>query len=125
MKQRLVRAGDELADDVTVVVRGGLLDPEILIQDATRNHQIYGVFGISVFAAKDLTVDELAQLPPLVRFAQITLMRAGAVRAAGLTLEPTGRNPRHYDVTFADLSEGVRALVSCEHVVLDNPYHED
>lgn len=52
MKQRLVRAGDELTDDVTVVVRGGLLDPEILIQDATRNHQIYGVFGISVFAAK-------------------------------------------------------------------------
>ncbi len=125
MKQRLVRAGDELTDDVTVVVRGGLLDIEILIQDATRNHQIYGVFGISVFAAKDLTVDELAQLTPLVRFAQITLMRAGAVRAAGLTLEPTGRNPRHYDVTFAELAEGVRALVSCEHVVLDNPYHEE
>ena len=30
MKQRFVRVGDELTDDITVVVRGGDLDPDIL-----------------------------------------------------------------------------------------------
>lgn len=67
MNQRLVRPGDGLTSDLTVVVRGGLLDPETLIQDATRNLQIRGVFGVSVVAAKDLTVDELAwgrEVPP-------------------------------------------------------------
>lgn len=30
MKQRFIRVGDELTDDITVVVRGGDLDPDIL-----------------------------------------------------------------------------------------------
>jgi hypothetical protein len=38
MKQRFVRVGDELADDVTVTVRGGVLDPELLGEDARRNY---------------------------------------------------------------------------------------
>ncbi len=125
MKQRFLRIGDELSDDVTVVVRGGLLVAEVLERDASRNHEIYGVFGISVFAARDLSVDELAQVTPLVRFAYLTLMRVGWLRAAGLTLEPTGRNVRHYDVTFADLKSGVAALLACEREVVENPYHEE
>jgi hypothetical protein len=60
MKQRFLRVGDELADEVTVVVRGGVLDANLLRQDALRNHAIYATYGISVFAARDLTVDELA-----------------------------------------------------------------
>jgi hypothetical protein len=38
VKQRLIRVGDELTDDVAIVVRGGDLDPEILRHDALRNH---------------------------------------------------------------------------------------
>jgi hypothetical protein len=64
MKQRYLRVGDELADDESVVVRGGELDREILRTDALRNHAIYGSYGISVFAVRDLTLDELAQQPP-------------------------------------------------------------
>ncbi len=60
MKQRFVRIGDELTDDVSVVVRGGALDPVVLRADALRNHSIYGTYGISVFAVRDLTLDELA-----------------------------------------------------------------
>ena len=30
-----------------------------------------------------------------------------------MRLEPTGRNPRHYTVSFDDLEEGVQRLVSC------------
>ena len=114
MKQRFIRIRDELTDDVIVVVRGGDLDPEILRHDALRNHAIYGTFGISVFAARDLTVDELAQQAPLVRFQRLAIVNVGALRALGLRLEPTGRNPRHYDVTFDDLDEGTTTLSRCE-----------
>lgn len=125
MKQRFLRVGDELTDDTTVVIRGGDLDRDILRDDAVRNYDIYGTYGISVFAVRDLTLDELAQQAPLVRFERLALLSVGALRALGLSLEPTGRNPRHYDVTFADLAEGVDKLSKCEHQTFLNPYHED
>lgn len=124
MKQRFIRVGDELTDDVAVVVRGGDLAPGILRDDALRNHRIYGTYGISVFAARDLTLDELAQQAPLVRFERLAIVTVGALLALGLRLEPTGRNPRHYDVSFDDLDEGVATLSRCEHYVMVNPYHE-
>lgn len=71
-----------------------------------------------------MTVDELAQHVPLVRFGQLTLMTVATLRAAGLRLEPTGRNPRHYDISFDDLDEGVARLVRCEHQTFVNPYHQ-
>lgn len=83
-KQRHVRPGDHLDDDDTVVIRGGVLDPEVLHADAERYHSIYGEFGISVFAARDATVDELAQQAPLVRFEVLTLVRAGTPARSGL-----------------------------------------
>ena len=124
MKQRFIRVGDELADEVTVVVRGGALDAALLRQDALRNYAIYATFGISVFAARDLTVDELAQRAPLIRFEQLTLMTVRALRAAGMRLEPTGRNPRHFDIGFDDLDDGIARLLGCEHRTVVNPYHE-
>lgn len=124
MKQRHIRIGDDLADDEVVVVRGGVLDPEVLREDALRNHAIYGTFGISVFAIRDATLDELAQSVPLVRFERLTLMTVGVIRRAGLTLEPTGRNRRHYDIVFGELDTGVAALCACEHRTWVNPYHE-
>ncbi len=124
MKQRYLRAGDHLGDDVTVVVRGGVLDADLLRQDALRNHAIYNTYGISVFAARDMTVDELAQQAPLIRFGTLTLMTAGAIRAAELRLEATGRNPNHFDIAFDDIDEGVARLIGCEHRTFVNPYHE-
>jgi hypothetical protein len=78
-----------------------------------------------VFAARDISIDELAQQVPLVRFEVLTLIRVGELRAAGFRLDPTGRNPRHYTVVFDDLDSGVEALVACEHLSWVNPYHED
>lgn len=124
MKRRYLRAGDELADDASVVVRGGELDREVLRGDAARHHAIYGSFAVSVFAVRDATLDELAQQPPLVRFERLTLTTAGALRRAGLRLEPAGRNPRHFSIAFDDLDDGVDRLCGCEHQVLVNPYHE-
>jgi hypothetical protein len=124
VKQRYIRVGDELGDEVTIVVRGGILDPDLLRADALRNHAIYGTLGISVFAVRDLTLDELAQQTPLVRFGQLTLIIVGALRSAGLRLDPTGRNPRHFDITFEVLDDGVARLLGCEHRTIVNPYHE-
>lgn len=124
-KQRHLRPGDRLDDEDILVVRGGDLDPEALRFDAERYHAIYGDYGLSVFAGRDVPVDELAQQSPLVRFGVLTLMRVGVLRAAGFRLEPTGRNPRHFTVAFDDLKAGIDALRRCEHRSWANPYHED
>jgi hypothetical protein len=123
-KRRHLRHGDRLDDDETIVVRGGRLEPSLLKADAQRYRDLYGSYGISVFAARGATVDELAQQVPLVRFETLTLVRAGVLRAAGFWLEATGRNPRHFTLAFDRLDEGVDALVSCEHLEWPNAYHE-
>lgn len=123
-KQRHIRPSDRLGGDDTVVIRGGNLDSAVVRADAERYEAIYGEYGISVFAARDVTVDELAQQVPLVRFEILTLVRVGTLLAAGFRLEPTGRNPRHFTVAFDDLDLGVAALEACEQRSWPNPYHE-
>ena len=124
MKLRRLRDGDVLEDGDIVLVRGGDLDPNILCEDAARYYSVYGVYGISVFAVRDVTVDELAQQVPLVRFDRLTLLKLRDVLAAGMRLEPTGRNPRHYTVSLDDLEDGVQRLVSCPHQVMPNAYYD-
>jgi hypothetical protein len=124
MKQRHLRPGARLDDDAVIVLRGGALDPELLRIDALRNFEIYGVYGISVFAVLDATIDELSQLPPLVRFALLTVVKVGDLLALDLRLEPTGRNPRHYDIAFDKLNEGLSSLLGCSHRTVDNAYYE-
>jgi hypothetical protein len=124
MKLRRLREGDVLDDGGITLVRGGELEPDVLRADATRYHSVYGSYGISVFAARGATLDELAQQVPLVRFAKLTLIKAAVGRGAGLRLEPTGRNPRHYTLGFDDLDQGIVALVGCRHQVVPNPYHD-
>ena len=60
MKVRYVRPNDRLQDAEEIVVRGGDLDREILREDAERTFSIYGVYGVSVFALRGLTIDELS-----------------------------------------------------------------
>ena len=124
VKQRHIRPGDRLDDDATLVVRGGRLDPDVLVADAIRHHRVYGSYAISVFALRAASLDELAQQAPLVRFGQLSLTTAGAIRTSGLELTAAGRNPHHFSVDFASLMDGVTALCNCEHRLVDNPYHE-
>ena len=123
MKVRYVRSGDTLDDD-DEVVRGGELDSDVLRADARRLFTVYGLYGVSVFALRAVTLDELAQQPPLVRFPHLVILRVGTIRTAGLALEATGRNPRHFTVVMADLERGVEFLSSCERRLWENPYHE-
>jgi hypothetical protein len=124
MKLRRLRDGDVLEDGDIVLVRGGDLDPDILRADAARYYSIYGVYGISVFAVRGATVEELAQQAPLVRFDRLSLLKVRDLLAVGMRLEPTGRNPRHFTVGFDDLEGGVQRLASCPHQVVPNAYHD-
>lgn len=124
MKLRRLRDGDVLENGDIVLARGGDLDPDILHADAARYYSVYGVYGISVFAVRSVTVDELAQQVPLVRFDRLSLLTVRDVLAIGMRLEPTGRNPRHYTVSFDDLEDGVQRLVRCPHRVMLNTYHD-
>ena len=124
MKQRYIRPDGELTDETVLVVRGGVLDRALIEDDARRAHGVYGTYSVSVFAADGVTVDELVQEPPLVRFESFTLISAGTIKAAGLALRPTGRNRLHHSIEFADLDDGVNRLLRCDHRTMDNPYHE-
>lgn len=124
MKLRRLRDGDVLNDVDTVLVRGGELESDALREDAVRYHSIYGTYGISVFAIRGLTLDELAQEVPLVRFGRLTLLTVRDILNTGMRLEPTGRNPHHYTIGFDDLDDGVRGLVACPRQVVLNAYHD-
>jgi len=122
-KRRHVRDGDRLDDDDTIVIRGGRLDPAVLRIDAERYHTIYGEYGISVFAARGATIDELAQAVPLVRFETLTSSESaiygppgsGSIRPAG-----TRSTSRSRSTTSNEGSTRSRR----EHLNWINPYHE-
>jgi hypothetical protein len=124
VKLRRLREGDVLEDGDIVLVRGGELDSNLLREDAVRYHSIYGAYGISVFAVRRVTLEEMAQQVPLIRFERLTLLKVRDVLAARLRLEATGRNSRHYTVGFDDLDDGIERLVGCQGRVVPNPYYE-
>ncbi len=124
VKQRFIRGGDSIDDDAELVLRGGDLDPKLIRTDAQRMFDIYGTYGVSVFALRGATIDQLARQPPLIRFAVLSVMTARSVRTAGLRLEATGRNRRHFTLIFDDLELGVEAVTGCEYRSVQNPYHE-
>ena len=82
MKLRLLRIGDHLDED-TVLVPGGELDPGVLGADARRYHEVYGTYGISLFAVRGMALDEMAQQVPLIRFRGLTLITAGNLCVPG------------------------------------------
>ena len=49
MRQRMRRGGG-VPPDATFIVRANRLDPEELRVDVERNYDVYGFYGISVFA---------------------------------------------------------------------------
>jgi hypothetical protein len=52
------------------------------------------------------------------------LLRVRDVIVGRMRLEPTGRNPRHYTISFDDLDDGLRRLANCPHLTLTNTYHD-
>lgn len=114
------RRGEPLPDEAAFVVRGDLLDPDVLAESARENHTIYGFYGVSVFAeVGGLTWQDIAATK-LRRAEWVVLFTARALLANGLDLWDTGLTP-HYDIVHADLSELVGRILGCEHRVVENP----
>lgn len=120
-KQRR-RRGEPPLLAATVVIRGDLLDPDVLAESAQRNFDVYGFYGISVFAETsevpwaDLAAARFSAVPWLVLFI------AGDLQAAGLELWDTGQAP-HYDVVHRELGELVARMLGTAHRMVPNPHY--
>lgn len=122
VKQR-ARRGEPALPAATVLIRGDLLDPDMLATSAQRNYEVYGFYGISVFAeTEDTRWTDLAAS----RFARVewlVLFTAGDLVASGLELWDTGLAP-HFDVVHESLSGLVARMLGTSHRVVQNPHHE-
>lgn len=113
---------EALADDSLVVVRGGPLDRDELVDDAQRAFRRFGEHAVSVLAAPtDEELDAMARTT-LRRYEELTVTTAGAIRQVGLELRPTFRRP-HYSVMLPDLNADVDRLVGCENEEWSNPHY--
>jgi len=114
-------------DDAVVVVRGGPIAAEKLIEHARRQARAYTFRGEPMFSISvSLTVTgwDLASLlaGPLSSRSTYALSTVGVVRAAGFDLLPTYEAP-HYDLLLetGEYSEAER-LLSLFSAPESNPY---
>jgi len=120
-RKRRARRGELLPEPTALVLRGDLLDPEELRITAERNFDVYGFYGISVFAeVGDATLDTIAATK-LGRASWIAVFTAGDLLAAGLELWDTGQIP-HYDVVHEVLSELLERFLAAPHRTLRNEH---
>jgi hypothetical protein len=115
-----------IPDEAVLVVRGDELDPAVLSADAERFHRRFrswGRYGVSAFLANDdAEVDALCETR-LRQWAIAVVFERSALEANGIDVVPTFRTP-HVTLAHAELEELVERLMSCEHRVVVNPYHE-
>lgn len=122
-KKRRQHRDEPLPEDRALVVRGDLLDADDLQADASANFEVYGFYGISVFAEGGGVDFQWIASHKLKRAEVLAVFRAGDLLAAGLELWATGQAP-HYDVVHGELNELVRLILTCPHRTLDNPHYE-
>lgn len=111
-------------DDAIVIIRGGLMAFESVRRSAEVSMELYGFYGMSVFAAEGVTVEALvrstSELAPQ-RYRQLRASTAGVLRASGFTLIPTQDRP-HFDVVLADLeNQTLERLGRCFGEPFPNP----
>jgi hypothetical protein len=113
-------------DDAVLVVRGDELDPAVIQQDAARFHRRFrnwGRYGVSAFLARDdAEVDALCETR-LRQWATAAVFTRAALQGIGIEVVPTFRTP-HVTLAHTELAELVDRLVTCEHRIVINPYHE-
>lgn len=139
---------DELSlPDETVLVRllrqplpsGDVFDRDDLIVDVGNNYDLFGYYGLSLWAAVDGWPLDRLLAEKAVRARTVALFRAGDLRDKGLGLVPSGRSP-HYDtnvggvygqtfgavqVTAPTAADLVARFVSATYTVMDNAHYNE
>ena len=116
-----------LPSDAVLVVRGDILEDELLRVDAarfTRRYPDWGRSGVSGYYARDEDEDEVAALcqSKLANFATVVVFTRADLEAGGIDVLGTFRTP-HVTLAATDIEALVKALVRCPRQVRENPYH--
>lgn len=101
IEQRPLLRHERAPEDATIVVRGGRDTPDKLRRHIERTARAWSLdgrplLGISVFAALDVSLEELLW-QRFRNFQTIYTLTAGRLRNQGFELFPTGRRP-HFTV---------------------------
>ncbi len=109
-------------DDVVIVIRAGVLSEQSVEDAANRCLEGFGLLGISVEGAMDLSVPEACRTSPrLQRYRRVRLSTFGRLRAAGFPVIATFDAP-HYTVALSDLSVvTIARLLRCFDDPIPNP----
>ena len=82
---------------------GVAFDRAVLIADATRNFELFGYYGLSLWATSVAWPVDRVLAEKAHKAAQAALFTAGDLRDKGLGLVPSGKTP-HYDISVGDVS---------------------
>ena len=114
-----------LPDDAVLVVRGDVLDGELLRADAARFSRRYPEWdrtGVSAYYARDENeVGALCQTK-MINFETVVVFAIGDLERNGIDVVATFRTP-HVTLAARDIQTLLAALVGCPHQVRGNPYY--
>ncbi|QLQ09439.1 MAG: hypothetical protein HZY75_02385 [Nocardioidaceae bacterium] len=122
VRQRLIRNDPPLPDAVVLVRSlfdsypgGRVFGRDQLIADATKNFELFGYYGLSLWAVVgEWSLDRILA-EKSNRAARVAAFTAAALRAEGLGLVLSGNAP-HVDVTVDDAPAGIAELVQITEV---------
>jgi hypothetical protein len=142
-RQRLIRNELPLVDEVVLVralfdnsPNGAVFDRAALIADATLNFELFGYYGLSLWAASAGWAVDRVLAEKSRRAARVALFTVGDLRASGLRLAPSGKAP-HYDaiidpvdqafgavsLTTASAAQLADRLIRAAYTVVENRHH--
>lgn len=95
---------------------------EFVRRTATRAHQEFGIYALSVYAALDIDVDVLCRsIPDLNRYGKVRTSTFGILRREGFALIPTLSHP-HFDIVLPNVTDTIlERLESCFGTPFVNP----
>jgi len=146
-KQRTIRDQAPIPDNATLVrmifdrdLRDTDFNRELLIVDASNNFELFGYFGLSLWATSDDPSDTATLFAEKCgRSKYLAVFVAGELRDKGLGLVPSGKAP-HFDASVGSVygnafgsvqivapnaADLVARFMSAPYTVLENPYYNE